>query len=134
MKIAAYFLTSCLLGAILNACAFDLIHVKQIPTQIGSINLSKRTSFELVKAANVSTGYGYNRKLKQGTKWDYVGSVSYGDVFKSKDQILTVEASNIYEAYIVVSSGKLVGFYLPVERSYSPLGTPQILYVKEIIY
>jgi len=131
MKKSVYFLIGCLLGILLNACAFDLVHIKQIPTQIESTNLSK-PSFELEKEVNVDPGQGYRRKLKQGTKWNYVGTVSYGDVFRSKDQILTVEASNIHEAYIVVSSGKLVGFYLPVERSYSPLGDPPILYMKEI--
>ena len=133
MKKSAYFIMSCLLGILLNACAFDLVHVKQIPTKIESTNLSK-ISFQLEQEVTVDPGQGYKRKLKQGTKWDYVGTVSYGDVFKSKDQILTVEASNIHEAYIVISSGKLVGFYLPVERSYSPLGDPQILYMKEINY
>ena len=131
MNKLVYFLTSCLLGLLLNACAFDLIHVKQIPTQMESTNLSK-PSFELEKELNLDPGHGYKRKLRQGTKWNYVGNVSYGDVFRSKDQILTVEASNIHEAYIVVSSGKLVGFYLPVERSYSPLRDSQILYMKEI--
>lgn len=131
MKKSSYFITGCLLGILLNACAFDLIQVKQIPTKIESTNLSK-SAFELEKEVNVDPGHGYKRKLKQGTKWNYVGTVSYGDVFRSKDQILTVEASNIYEAYIVVLSGKLVGFYLPVEKSYSPLDDPQILYMKEI--
>ena len=131
MKKTSYFISGCLLGILLNACAFDLIHVKQIPTQIESTNLSK-PSFQLEKEVNVDPGQGYKRKLKQGTKWNYVGTVSYGDVFRSKDQILTVEASNIHEAYIVVSSDKLVGFYLPVERSYSPLDGPQILYMREI--
>jgi hypothetical protein len=96
-----------------------------------STNLSKK-SFELEKELNIDPGHGYKRKLRQGTKWNYIGTVSYGDVFRSKDQILTVEASNIHEAYIVVSSGKLVGFYLPVERAYSPLDNPQILYMREI--
>jgi len=131
MKKAVYFLIICFLGILLNACAFDLFHIEQIPTQIKSTNLSK-PSFELEKEVNFVLDKGFTRKLKQGTKWNYVGTVSYGDVFRSKDQILTVEASNIHEAYIVVSGGKLVGFYLPVERSYSPLGDSQILYMKEI--
>jgi hypothetical protein len=83
-----------LLGILLNACAFDLVHVKQIPTQIESTNLSK-PSFQLEKEVNVDPGQGYKRKLKQGTKWNYVGTVSYGDVFRSKDQILTVEATAV---------------------------------------
>jgi hypothetical protein len=131
MKKSVHFLTICLLGILLNACAFDLFHIEQIPTQIKSTNLSK-PSFELEKEVNFVLDKGFTRKLKQGTKWNYVGTISYGDVFRTKDQILTVEASNIHEAYIVVSAGKLVGFYLPVERSYSPLGDSQILYMKEI--
>ena len=121
-----------LLGSFfLVSCAFDLIHVKQIPTQIDTSSLSKSKSFELEKEVSINPGHNYSRKLKQGTKWNYVGTVSYGDVFKSKDQILTVEASNIHEAYIVVSAGKVVGFYLPVEKSFSPLDDPQTLYMKE---
>ena len=119
------------LGILLNGCAFDLVHVKQIPTQIESAQLSK-SSFELEKEVNVSLGSGYSRKLKKGTKWDNVGNISYGDVFKTNDQILTVEASNIYEAYIVVSSDKLVGFYLPVEQSFSPLSNPKELKIRKI--
>lgn len=129
MKRSTFLLLSCLLGILLNACAFDLIHVKQIPTKIVTTNLSK-TSFELEKDVNLDLNHGYTRKLKQGTKWNHVGTISYGDVFRSKDQILTVEASNIHEAYIVVESGKVVGFYLPVESTYSPLGDPQMLNMK----
>lgn len=131
MKKSVYFIIICLLGILLNACAFDLFHIKHFPTQIEATNLSK-PSFKLEKEVNFDPDPGYRRNLKQGTKWNYFGTVSYGDVFRSKDQILTLEASNIHEAYIVVSSGKLVGFYLPVERSYAPLDKPQILYMKEI--
>ena len=80
-------------------------------------------SFELQQEVKVRLPTGYSRVLKKGTKWDLVGTISHGDVYKTKDQVLTVEASNTHEAYIVVSSGKLVGSYLPVERSFSPLGS-----------
>ena len=116
---------------LLNACAFDLVHVKQIPTQIESTQLSK-SSFELLDEVNISLGTGYSRKLKKGTKWYYVGTISYGDVFKTHDQILTVEASNIHEAYIVISSSKIVGFYLPVEKSFSPVNNSEELKMREI--
>lgn len=132
MRIRTFALTLFLSGILFGACAFDLIHVKQIPTQIRSTQLSE-PSFELEKEVTVSLGHGYTRKLKKGTRWHYVGAVSYGDVFRTRDQILTVEASNIHEAYIVVSAGRLVGFYLPVEGSYSPLGDPQALYTKVIV-
>ena len=130
MKKGRYFI-SWFFAILLSACAFDLVHVKQIPIEIQSTQLF-RSPFELEKEVNVSLGTGYSRKLKQGTIWNYVGSLSYGDIYKTSDQILTLEGSNIYEAYIVVSSDELVGFYLPVEQSYSPLSDPKELYIRQI--
>jgi len=121
----------CLPAMLLTACAFDIVHVEQIPVSIES-GPSANSSFQLEKEENINLGTGYSRILKKGTKWQYVGNVQYGDVFRTSDQILTVEASNIHEAYIVVSAKKLVGFYLPVERTYSPLSDPVSLTIKTI--
>ena len=115
----------------LCGCAFDLMHVKQLPAQIDT-SQNKLDSFMLEKEETVDLGTGYTRVLKAGTKWDYVGKIQNGDVFKTKDQVLTVEASNIHEAYIVVASEKVVGFYLPVERTFSPLSNPKTLKVKPV--
>ena len=131
MNKGGYFIISCFITVLLGACAFDLVHVKQIPTQIET-NQASLSSFKLEKDIDFSCGTGYSRKLKQGTRWSYVGTVTYGNVYKTNDQILTVEGSNIYEAYIVVSNDKLVGFYLPAEESYSPLSKPKELQIKEI--
>lgn len=131
MKVVKPLLTAVPLLALLSSCAFDVIHVNQVPTQL-EVAVSSKNSFELQQEVKVNLPSGYSRLLKKGTIWDFVGTTSQGDVYKSKDQVLTVEASNIHEAYIVVSSGKLVGFYLPVERSFSALGSVS-LPVKEII-
>lgn len=58
--------------------------------------------------------------------------IDQGEVYKTNDQILTIEASNIFEAYIVISSNKLFGFYLPVEDTFSPLEHPVELAIDEI--
>ncbi len=71
MKGGGYFI---FLAILLSSCAFDLVHVKQIPTQIESTHLSKGP-FKLAKEVNVSLGTGYSRNLKQGTKWNYVGTI-----------------------------------------------------------
>jgi hypothetical protein len=127
MKNLRMLFVGCWLFVLLPACAFDVVHIKQIPVQMGS-SVALNNSFRLGKEVNFSLGTGYSRKLNQGTKWICVGSISQGDIFKTNDQVLTVEGSNIYEAYIVVASGKLVGFYLPVEQSYCPLSEPKELY------
>jgi hypothetical protein len=112
------------------SCAFDLVHVKQLPTKLDTTQQPK-SSFILEKEEKIDLGTGYSRVIKAGTKWDYVGTIENGDVYNTKDQVLTVEASNIHEAYIVISSGKLVGFYLPVEKTFSPLSEFKELIMKE---
>ena len=106
--------------ALLCGCPFDLIHVEQTPARLDTTGAG-RGPFELASEVNVTIGAGYRRVLKKGTRWRYVGRLAQGDVFTTSDQVLTVEASNIHEAYIVVQSRKLVGFYLPVERSFTSL-------------
>ena len=86
-------------------------------------------SFLLDHDLDVDLPFGYRRVLRKGTRWTHVGSIAQGDVYTSNDQVLTVEASNVHEAYIVVSSANLVGFYLPVERTYSPLGVAKPLQI-----
>jgi len=115
---------------LLAACAFDLAHVTQIPTQLRAT--ADRSGFELQEEVKVNIGLGYTRVLKKGTRWLFVGRIAQGDVYRTNDQVLTLEASNIHEAYIVVSSGTLVGFYLPVEKSFSLLQETRSLPMKEL--
>jgi hypothetical protein len=120
-----------IIALLANACAFDLIRVKQRPCQIEKVK-SNGESFRLGKEVQVSLDTGYSRKLRDGVRWNYVGVIPAGKVFRTNDQILTVEGSNIFEAYIVVSSGKLVGFYLPVQKAFSPIQEPLRLEMIEL--
>jgi len=63
-------------------------------------------------------------RLKAATRWQQVGSSPYGNIFATKDQIVTVEASNIYEAQLVVSNQFITGFYLIVEKKFAPVTRP----------
>jgi hypothetical protein len=40
------------------------------------------------------------------------------------DQTLTVECSNVFEAYLVILKDCMVGFYLPVERGFISITHP----------
>ena len=115
-----------------QGCAFDLVHVKQTAAALDTTPQVSKGPFELQEDAPVDLGTGFSRTLKSKTKWDYFGSLSQGDVYRTADQVLTVEASNISEAYIVVRSGKLVGFYLPVEKTFSPLPDEILLKMAKI--
>lgn len=66
---------------------------------------------------------GYDRVIRKGTRWKPVGNVAQGRVFAPAGSIFSVEGAHVHEAYLVVTEGNLVGFYLPVERSFVPLGS-----------
>ena len=125
------FLSWIFISLLVSSCAFDVYRIKLTPTQIDASTATK-PSFMLSEDVTLNIGYGYERHLKKGSAWRHVGSISYGDVYHSKDQILTIEASNIYEAYLVISVRTLVGFYLPVEDAYTPLASPTPLPLKEV--
>jgi hypothetical protein len=74
----------------------------------------------LARRVDLDIGLGYRRQLREGSTWSYVGTIDAGEVYRSRDQVFTLEASNIHEAWLVVSGARLVGFYLPVENGYAP--------------
>jgi hypothetical protein len=113
-----------LLALGLSACPFDVIRVDQSPAQL-DVATTPRPAIELTRDSEVDVGFGYKRILRKGTRWTWVGRLTTGDVYRTRDQVLTVEASNMHEAYIVVGTGQVVGFYLPVERTFVPIsGAP----------
>lgn len=119
-----------LLAFMFSGCAFDVIRVQQVSTKLETAILCNDI-FVLAQDIDVQLGNGYSRTLKKGTKWRCVGKITQGEVYKTRDQILTVEASNIFEANIVVVAKNLVGFYLPVERTFTPLSTPTALVMRD---
>lgn len=122
-------LVLCLLPLFLAACAFDITHVKQSPASIQPLSGTPQR-FRLGNAEEISIGTGYTTRLKSGTRWEQVGRLEQGDVFKTADQILTVEASNIHEAYLVVRAGAVTGFYLPVEKTFAAVNPPKAIQIQ----
>lgn len=115
----------------ISGCAFDLANVSFISARLNpSGQVSKQ--FELTDNVDISGApCGYERLLKKGTNWHIVGSLEQGDVYSSGDQVLTVECSNIHEAYIVVSGRTLTGFYLPVEKGFVSISNGLELPIKQ---
>lgn len=109
------------LAILLTGCAFDVAHVSYHPTDL--LPQPQSGQFLMMKKAVEITGApcGYSRTLQEGSSWELIGSVPEGKVYKPLDQVLTVECSNVYEAYLVCVSQSLVGFYLPVEHGFVAL-------------
>jgi len=111
------------------ACAFNLTDVHYSP----AVLTAETSPQEYVLRQDVRVDRApcnYDRKLRSGTHWVPVGSVPEGRVFKLRDQVLTIECSNVFEAYPVVHNAALVGFYLPVEKGLVKLPEPVPLVVE----
>lgn len=105
-------------------CAFNLADVRYTPVQAQAGSQAK-PAFSLARDVPVpGFSHIYARTLPQGTTWEYHSTLPQGDVFRSKDHPFTLECSNVYEAYLVVSGERLIGFYLPVEKGYVELPDP----------
>lgn len=114
----------------LMACASE---VKRIPSRLVLVPSSKGESIKsiyLTENVIVDLSTGYKRTLKQSTRWDFVGKIAEGDIYKPHDQVLTVEGAHVHEAYIVISNAQLIGFYLPVEKAFSPISPKLSLPIK----
>jgi len=105
------------LGVVATGCAFDVSHVKQHPTTYTTL-VAPAQSFVLNRDVKATVGSGFPTRLKADTRWQQVGNTEHGAVFVTKDQLVTVEASNIYEAQLVVTENAITGFYLPVEKTF----------------
>lgn len=102
-------------------CAFNLMDVKYQSAHIESIGDEVKPFILSADTPIHGAPCGYSRSLHKGTKWEAIGRVVEGIVYRSRNQTLTIECSNIFEAYLVVAGDYLVGFYLPVEKAFSPL-------------
>ena len=109
---------------LLAGCAFDVIHLRQVPANFEAAAGSTET-WVLGGNTRIPLERGYAAPLRQGTAWYRVGRIEQGDVFKTKDQVVTVEASNVHEAELVLKGNLAIGFYLPVERTFTPADPPQ---------
>ena len=108
------------LGALgLTACAAQIVrHPTQLTAQPGG-------TIEILQDAPISVGSGYRRVISRGSVWMRIGRTAEGEVYKPVDRVFTIEGAQVHEAYLVLDGDRIVGFYLPVERAFSPArGSP----------
>jgi hypothetical protein len=75
----------------------------------------------LAREVDIALSTGYQRKLPAGSFWRFAGTIPQGAVYRRHMDVFTLEGAHVHEAYLVVEQGRLVGFYLPAERGFSPL-------------
>lgn len=106
-------------AALVGACATE---VRRDPVELTPADTAIRYRSTAALEFRLATGYG--RTIPADTEFAAIGRIAPGLVLKPTQTVLTIEGAHVHEAYAVLADGRLVGFYLPVERAYSPLTTP----------
>ncbi len=98
----------------LASCSAHQVHLQTqlaAPKNAGII-------LELVDAVTIKASNARPTILKPNTKWVEVGSIEHGVVYKTKDQVVIVNSFDVHEAYIVLNESFVVGYYLPIEKTF----------------
>jgi hypothetical protein len=95
--------------------------ITRYPEELSRARPSQDKIFVASQTVPVHPDSGYERSIKLGTEFVDAGGIAQGSILKPTNAVFTVEGANMHEAYLVVKDGRLVGFYLPVEKSFSPL-------------
>jgi hypothetical protein len=107
------------LALILCACSAA---VRQAPAAFTALPAEAPRPVITVSAPlSVQLDTNYRRSVASGSRWTRVGRIAQGEVYKPHQHVFTVEGAHVHEAYLVVDQDRLVGFYLPAERAFSPL-------------
>ena len=103
--------------ALLIACAAE---IRRTPTQFKAS--TDAAMLVLERDISVTPASGDPATLRAGSTWVHVGHVPQGPVYAVKNDVFMVRGRNAHEAQCVISDGgKLIGFFLPVERAFVPV-------------
>ena len=112
------------LAFIVVGCASDVVRQR--------VDLQERPGPTLTLADQVEVRFdsGFERTLRRGSRFKEVGRIQQGRVLQPIDTVFTVEGRHVHEAYLVVNDEKIIGFYLPVEAAYTPVGVPTAIQLR----
>jgi hypothetical protein len=110
-----------LVSALTLACMPELVRTR---TEFTPSVSGEPSTLVMSQPIRVSSTKGFSETIAQETSWKRVGAVPQGDVYKPVGTIFMLTSANAHEAYLVVSDGKVVGFYLPGEVAFAPASVP----------
>lgn len=118
----------CLAALLAAGCASE---VRRQPAELAVGQPEQGRRFVTTQVVEARPESGYPRTIRAGTEFVVVGRVAQGLVLKPTLAVLTIEGAHMHEAYAVHHDGRLVGFYLPVERAYAALPLPVSMPLQE---
>ena len=117
-----------LLACGVTACASE---VARQPVELSATPPQQQKRYVASQPASIMLDSGYPRTISRETEFLEIGRIKQGSVLKPVNTSFTVEGAHMHEAYPVVENGRVTGFYLPVERAFSPLSQPTTLVIEE---
>jgi hypothetical protein len=114
-------------SSLIVGCAAEVVRT---PEQL--IVSPQSVQIELTKLATIDMGPGNEKKLFTGSRWQSVGNIKQGEVFRPVGTVFSIQGANSHEAYLVLANKMLVGFYLPGDRAWSALSVPMTLEFKAV--
>lgn len=108
------------MAVFLAACASP---VPVRPARLEALAASA-VDLEIKQDTAIRLSTGYQRMLPAGSRWQAVGLLPEGVVYRPRDIVFAIEGRQVHEAYMVVRSSAVQGFYLPAEGNFSPLTPP----------
>jgi hypothetical protein len=113
--------------SLVAGCAAEVIRSPE------EFNVSSQSiQIEMTKLTTIEAAPGNGKQLFTGSRWQSVGNVKQGQVFKPVGTVFSIQSANSHEAYLVINNKNLVGFYLPGDRAWSALPAPLALEFKTV--
>ena len=126
MKKVAWPTVVCTLLA-LSGCASDVV---RSPVELSALS-GPQKKYVASQPASIRLDSGYERNIAAGTEFIEIGRIPQGSILKPTNTTFTIEGAHMHEAYPVFNNQRIVGFYLPVERAFSPLSQTTSLFIDE---
>jgi hypothetical protein len=110
-----------LLLCFVAGCASEIVRQ---PVELSERPSQQQKRYVASQPVPITFDSGYSRTIGRDTEFLEIGRIGQGAVLKPVDASFMVEGAHMHEAYPVVDKGRITGFYLPVERAFTPLSKP----------
>ncbi len=118
-----YWVGASTLVCLIAACAAPVQYApSRLAAPAAAVGQEPNRSVEETLVVKLPTGF--KREIGKGSLWRAAGAIAEGEVFRPVGTVFTIEGRQVHEAWLVVSGGTLVGFYLPGDQAYSALASP----------
>lgn len=109
---------------VLAGCASEVVRAPTTLMPMPATAQSSEMALVLRQAITLGASSNYPRTIAAGSRFEAVGTIEQGRVYRPVNTVFTIVGKHEHEAYLVIERRQIVGFFLPVERAFAPAATP----------